>query len=263
MTTPDSKIEIPQRRSLTPTYHRACYPPNLPFQLHRLRRGEDRRSHRGGEGGGTGIGLAIAISFAQAGCGSVAILGRRADVLSSAAGTSRRPPRRTRRSPRSRRNAARSTFLCANAGVATFVGGVAEVQDPKVVVVDATGKNPCAAWNSVAAFARHRREEGAYAVGKTATLKAMMYFALEYPDVHFVYIQPGVVPSDLHQGVNAHDEPALPGNFVVWLTTEEAKFLRDKFVWANWDVDELLGMKEKIVNEKLLRWNLIGFPHQA
>jgi len=38
----------------------------------------------------------------------------------------------------------------------------------------------------------------------------------------------------------------LPGNYAVWLASEEAQFLGGKFTWAQWDVDELLTLKEKI-----------------
>jgi hypothetical protein len=31
----------------------------------------------------------------------------------------------------------------------------------------------------------------------------------------------------------------LPGGFAVWAATTEAEFLHGRFVWANWDIDEL------------------------
>lgn len=31
----------------------------------------------------------------------------------------------------------------------------------------------------------------------------------------------------------------LPGQFAVWAASNEAAFLHGRFVWANWDVDEL------------------------
>jgi hypothetical protein len=31
----------------------------------------------------------------------------------------------------------------------------------------------------------------------------------------------------------------LPGNFAVWAASPEATFLHGRFVWANWDVEEL------------------------
>jgi hypothetical protein len=41
----------------------------------------------------------------------------------------------------------------------------------------------------------------------------------------------------------------LPGDFAVWLASPEAKFLSGRFVWAQWDVDELLKLKERVANE--------------
>jgi len=38
----------------------------------------------------------------------------------------------------------------------------------------------------------------------------------------------------------------LPGDFSVWLASPEAKFLNGRFVWAQWDVDELISLKEKV-----------------
>lgn len=50
----------------------------------------------------------------------------------------------------------------------------------------------------------------------------------------------------------------LPGQFYVWLCSEEAKFLKNKFVWANWDVDELIARAEEIQNSNLLTIGLRG-----
>lgn len=50
----------------------------------------------------------------------------------------------------------------------------------------------------------------------------------------------------------------LPGQFAVWLASPEAKFLRSKFVWANWDVKELLARKNEIRETKLLNLILDG-----
>ena len=41
----------------------------------------------------------------------------------------------------------------------------------------------------------------------------------------------------------------LPGNFCVWLTSPEAAFLHGRFVWVNWDVDELKARADEIVNK--------------
>jgi hypothetical protein len=48
----------------------------------------------------------------------------------------------------------------------------------------------------------------------------------------------------------------LAGDFVVWATTEEAKFLAGRFAWVNWDVDELVARKSEILEKGLLRTSL-------
>ena len=50
----------------------------------------------------------------------------------------------------------------------------------------------------------------------------------------------------------------LPGDFAVWLASPEAAFLAGKFVWAQWDVDELLTLKERLAaNPALLTTTVI------
>jgi len=44
----------------------------------------------------------------------------------------------------------------------------------------------------------------------------------------------------------------LPGDFAVWLASPEAEFLTGRYVWAQWDVDELIAMKEKLAQDPLL-----------
>ena len=56
------------------------------------------------------------------------------------------------------------------------------------------------------------------------------------------------------------DVVQLPGNFCVWLASPEAEFLKGKFIWANWDVEELKGRKEEIQSSRLLTWMLEGVP---
>ena len=50
----------------------------------------------------------------------------------------------------------------------------------------------------------------------------------------------------------------LPGDFAVWLASPEAIFLAGKFVWAQWDVDELLTVKGRLeTNPTLLSTTLV------
>jgi hypothetical protein len=37
----------------------------------------------------------------------------------------------------------------------------------------------------------------------------------------------------------------LPAHFCTWLMRSEADFLHGRYLWAHWDVDELLALKEK------------------
>jgi len=39
---------------------------------------------------------------------------------------------------------------------------------------------------------------------------------------------------------------SLPADFMVWLASSEAAFLKGRYVWANWDVEEMLARKEEI-----------------
>ena len=48
----------------------------------------------------------------------------------------------------------------------------------------------------------------------------------------------------------------LPAHFLVWIASDEAAFLRNKFVWANWDVEELKARAEEIQTSPLLRVSL-------
>lgn len=51
----------------------------------------------------------------------------------------------------------------------------------------------------------------------------------------------------------------LPGDFVVWVASPEAKFLKGKFVWCNWDVEEMKVRAKEIESSTLLTIGLDGF----
>lgn len=55
---------------------------------------------------------------------------------------------------------------------------------------------------------------------------------------------------------------SLPATFNVWLASSEAKFLKGKFLWANWDVDELKARATEIEEGMLLSVGLVGWPFQ-
>lgn len=81
-------------------------------------------------------------------------------------------------------------------------------------------------------------------------------------------IQPGVVAgvveSGLGHGTGGHrrpgrDDSSLPGGFCVWLASPEAEFLKGRFVWANWDVEELKSRAEEIQKNDLLKMKPTGW----
>ncbi|KAL7949502.1 hypothetical protein V8C42DRAFT_311072 [Trichoderma barbatum] len=102
----------------------------------------------------------------------------------------------------------------------------------------------------------------AYSISKAANLKMLDYFAIENPAIHVVSIQPGIINTELGGDdmpvFVAPDTTDLPGQFCPWLLTDEARFLRNKFVWANWDVEELVARKDEIVGTRALTWGVEG-----
>ena len=140
---------------------------------------------------------------------------------------------------------------------------------------------------------------GAYAASKLAAAKLVDYAAVENPHVRFHTIHPGVLHSPMnHKSVEAglelpYDEgmasflsspffpPSSPlwplwnsstlhmltkrlieelaTNFVVWITSPEAEFLRGKFAWSNWDVEELVANKEELLSSSKLSLGLLGW----
>lgn len=118
-----------------------------------------------------------------------------------------------------------------------------------------------------------------YGMYKLAVTKMFDYLASENPGLHVVNIQPGVVDTEINEGteIKGQDEGTtvskscsrlsvpltsskveLPTWFMVWLASKEAAFLNGRFVWVNWDVEELLARKEEIEQSMLLRIVLEG-----
>lgn len=108
--------------------------------------------------------------------------------------------------------------------------------------------------------------QGVYGSSKGAFTQLMTEFAGEHneEEVRFVSYHPGAVFTEMASRHFSKDifegweDPALPGQFAVWLASPEADFLNGRFVWAQWDVDELLQVKDKIKeNPYFLKISLI------
>lgn len=51
----------------------------------------------------------------------------------------------------------------------------------------------------------------------------------------------------------------LTADFSVWLMGPDAEYLQNRLLYANWDVGELIGMKERILKENLLTVGVRGW----
>lgn len=128
-----------------------------------------------------------------------------------------------------------------------------------------------------------------YAATKLANAKMFDYLQSEHPNLRIINVQPGVVTSELNMesgfpgqddgkfnpstplfvrekkysiGLTLNPSPLveLPGQFHLWLASPEAAFLKGKFVWVNWDVDELKARADEVKDSLLLRVVLNGVP---
>lgn len=121
----------------------------------------------------------------------------------------------------------------------------------------------------------------AYAASKLANAKTFEYLQAENPGLHVVNVQPGVFQTPLTAGSgwphmdnsrfllslfntverdDAYTEIVdLPGAFFIWLTSPEAKFLKGKLVYANFDIEELKA-KSSEIEAGALSLTLGGWP---
>lgn len=121
---------------------------------------------------------------------------------------------------------------------------------------------------------------GAYVSSKMAAVKLLEAFATENPQVRLHNVHPGLLKtamsSKLEEKVKlpyAYDDSkytpilslvaktsaievnnrscslvvSLPADFLVWIASPEAEFLKNKIVFSSWDVEELKGRKKEIL----------------
>ncbi|KAF2718569.1 NAD(P)-binding protein [Polychaeton citri CBS 116435] len=106
----------------------------------------------------------------------------------------------------------------------------------------------------------------AYSTSKLANAKIVEYLHHEHPTWGVFNMQPGVVDTELARaaGRKAPDSPALPGGFAVWLAAHpDARYLNGRFIWSNWDIDEVLQRKDEIVARDLLTLGLKGWAEDT
>ena len=99
----------------------------------------------------------------------------------------------------------------------------------------------------------------AYQPGKTAINRLTDFIHAEYSNVRAFAFHPGGVRTELArklpEGMQQYfiDAPELAGGYCVWLTTEQADFLRGRYSDCTWNVNELMKNAQLIVEKGLLK----------
>ncbi|KAJ6134417.1 Glucose/ribitol dehydrogenase [Penicillium sp. IBT 18751x] len=283
--------------SPTPTWHSESYPSISPTRPELSAQGKAVLV----TGGGTGIGAETAMAFASAGASRIALLGRREKpLLATKASIEKKFPNvevyvaSTDVTDQSQVNMAFSNFTSRRnidvlvSGAATIgpMGSVKDVDSARLL--EAVQQNLKGALYVAQAFLRHASEhavaidinssaahvnfaEGfaAYTVAKLAVYRLWDCLAFENPNLRIFHIQPGIVDTDMNReagGVKAtgiEDHVSLPAHFCVWLASPEAQFLKSKFLWANWDIDELKANAQEIEGNTQFTIGLGGWPFHA
>jgi NADP-dependent 3-hydroxy acid dehydrogenase YdfG len=103
-----------------------------------------------------------------------------------------------------------------------------------------------------------------YNSSKLGSARIFEALRFEHPEVRFINIHPGQIDTDGFARSGAKEAPVmtdgiLAGHFFAWAATDEAEFLSGRFVWAEWDVEELMRKKEEILDKDLLLITVDGF----
>ncbi|KAF2720484.1 oxidoreductase [Polychaeton citri CBS 116435] len=251
-------------------------------------------------GGGTGIGAETGCYFAKAGASRIALLGRREQpLLENKASIEQEFPNvevfvaSTDVTKKDQVDAAFEKFvgsgkidvMVSNAAIAGPLESIENVDGEKFL--DGVQQNLRGSLFVAKAFLRFAAKDAvaidvsssaahmqfaagfaSYTVAKLAVFRLWDSLAFANPDLSVFHIQPGVVDTAMNReagGVAAlgfEDHVSLPASFNVWLASPEARFLKGKFLWANWDVDELKAQAKEIETSTQFSIGLVGWPFQ-
>ncbi|KAF4448437.1 Short-chain type dehydrogenase/reductase [Fusarium austroafricanum] len=102
----------------------------------------------------------------------------------------------------------------------------------------------------------------AYSASKLSFARIIEYVHHENPHLRVFNINPGAIATDMQAksgDINAQDDIGLPASYCVWLAaSQEADNLKGRFLWTNWDVNELMGRADEIKEKNLLVHGLAG-----
>ncbi|KAK0658789.1 Short chain dehydrogenase andI [Lasiodiplodia hormozganensis] len=104
-----------------------------------------------------------------------------------------------------------------------------------------------------------------YAPSKIGTCRFIETLQAENPQLRFHNIHPGCIKTDMLTKSKLEeidlplDDLELASHFLVWLASPEGEFLKGKYLWSNWDVDELKARKAEIQAPNKLVTGLVGW----
>jgi len=246
-------------------------------------------------GGGSGLGVSIARAFAKASASRLGLIGRTERTLAATkAGLLAAHPGIEIHTAvadvtdRAQISAAFDSFAASFGRIDVFVNNAGYLPSPGAVASTDTDDwwrgfeiNVKGSLLATQAFLRHAATDAVlinnstglahsepfpgfsgYASSKLAGTKLFDYVQAENPGIRVVNLQPGIVETamNIKSEMPALDHEDLPGSFIVWLASPEAKFLKGKYVYSNWDVDELKEKAQQIERSSILRLGLDGWP---
>jgi NAD(P)-dependent dehydrogenase (short-subunit alcohol dehydrogenase family) len=239
-------------------------------------------------GGASGIGYTISQAFAEAGAARIAVVGRSSGPLEKAKAnleasfpSTKILPYQDSITDHSRMDEILQELgtvdvLILNAAVAHRRAQASEISTEEVQ--DAFNVNVVAPFNISRAYLDMPQPTGGrktviyvtaaaahlpgpfrvgYGPSKAAGAQVMQNFAAQYQQDESVRVF-SFHPGSLYTpGVAQHipkamldwDEVELPAYFAVWLAGPDSGFLNGRFLWANWDVDELIALKDRLVKD--------------
>ncbi|KAF4233287.1 hypothetical protein CNMCM6805_009377 [Aspergillus fumigatiaffinis] len=296
-----STITLPPGFAFTQTVHNAPYHAIAPSRPELSQAGKTVLI----TGGHTGIGYAIARAFAQASAKRLIIIGRRDNLVASAAA------RLASEFPSTQTVGLRCDIADVESVDRLWNGLANDNTFVDVVVLNAAKlssqpildlgrdkvweeyitnvrthldfterlyKQPGAkvrqkALINLASLAIHESkltgQYPSYAATKSAGTMLVQQIAKDVPpeEIQIVSYHPGGVFTELAELAGFEkddprwDDENLPGQFAVWAASPEARFLHGRFVWAKWDVTELLnGPLRKRIDEddSFLKVGVVG-----
>ena len=106
---------------------------------------------------------------------------------------------------------------------------------------------------SAAAAQMSNPYRSAYGASKAAGVQIMQSLAAQFPtqDVRIYSFHPGSfytagVAANMPKDMVKWEDINLPADFALWLAGSESDFLHGRYLWAHWDVDELIAIKGRI-----------------